>query len=44
MDWQVRIEVPGPEEAKEDKDNREKVAEEELEKDVQGVHCVPGTT
>ena len=40
-EWYVRIEVPGPEKAKEDKDNREKVAEKELEKDVQAVHCIP---
>ena len=37
----VRIQAPGSEKAKEDKDNREEVAEEELEKDVQGVGCVP---
>ena len=35
------MQVPGPEKAEEDKYNREKVAEEELEKDVQAVHCVP---
>ena len=33
--------APWSEEAEEDKDNREEVAEEELEKDVQGVGCVP---
>ena len=33
--------APRSEKAKEDKDNREEVAEEELEKDVQGVGCVP---
>ena len=42
MEWCVRIRVPGPEEAEEDKNDREEVAEEELEKDVQGVHCVSG--
>ena len=36
------MQVPGSEKAEEDKYNREKVAEEELEKDVQAVHCVPG--
>ena len=41
-EWYVRIQVPGPEKAKEDKDNREKVAEKELEKDVQAVHRIPG--
>ena len=39
----VRIRVPGSEKTEEDKNNRKEVAEEELEEDVQGVHCVPGT-
>ena len=34
--------APWSEEAEEDKDNREEVAEEQLEEDVQGVHGVPG--
>ena len=41
-EWHVMIiPVPGPEKAKEDEDNRKEVAEEELEKDVQAVHCIP---
>ena len=43
MELWVWIRVPGPEKAEENKNDREEVAEEELEKDVQGVHCVPGT-
>ena len=43
MEWCVWIQVPGPEKAEENKNDREEVAEEELEEDVQGVHCVPGT-
>ena len=34
--------APWSEEAEEDKDNGEEVAEEQLEEDVQGVHGVPG--
>ena len=34
--------TPWSEEAEEDKDNREEVAEEQFEEDVQGVHGVPG--
>ena len=34
--------APWSEEAEEDKDNREEVAEEQFEEDVQGVHGVPG--
>ena len=41
-EWYVKMQAPGPEKAKEDKDNREKVAEQELEKDVQAIHRVPG--
>ena len=33
---------PWSEEAEEDKDNGEEVAEEQFEEDVQGVHGVPG--
>ena len=33
--------APWSEEAEEDKDNREEVAEEQFEEDVQGVHGVP---
>ena len=34
--------APWSEEAEEDKDNGEEVAEEQFEEDVQGVHGVPG--
>ena len=34
--------APWSEEAEEDKDNWEEVAEEQFEEDVQGVHGVPG--